>query len=73
MHEVLLTGGEVYRAVDEIADGIAYAKIPAQRDLDYYFSGGDYTEPEPFSSDRAEQLDTKQVLDKLKEAKLLDG
>jgi len=71
VHEVLLTGGEVYRAMDEVEDGITYSRIPPQRDLDYYFSGEDYVEPEPFSSDRAEQLDARQVLDKLKEAKLL--
>jgi len=71
MHEVLLTGAEVYRAVDEVVDWITYSRIPPQRDLDYYFSGEDYVEPEPFSSDRAMQLDARQVLDKLKEAKLL--
>ena len=71
MHEVLLTGAEVYRAVDEIEDGITYSRIPPQRDLDYYFSGENYVEPEPFSSDRAEQLDVEQVLGKLKEARLL--
>jgi len=71
MHEVLLTGSEVYRAVDEVEDGITYSRIPPQRDLDYYFSGEDYVEPEPFSSDRAEQLDARRVLDKLKEANLL--
>ena len=71
MHEVLLTGAEVYRAVDEIEDGITYSRIPPQRDLDYYFSGEDYVEPEAFSSDRTEQLDAGQVLEKLKEARLL--
>jgi len=71
VHETLLTGSEVYRAVNEVVDGIIYSRIPPQRDLDYYFSGEDYVEPEPFSSDRAEQLDAGQVLDKLKEARLL--
>ena len=71
VHETLLTGGEVFRAVDEVEDGITYSRIPPQRDLDYYFSGENYVEPEPFSSDRAEQLDAEQVLDKLKEAHLL--
>jgi UDP-glucose 4-epimerase len=71
VHETLLTGSEVYRAVDEVEDGITYSRIIPQRDMDYYFSGEDYVEPEPFSSDRAEQLSTEQVLDKLKEAKLL--
>jgi len=70
MHEVLLTGAEVYRAVDEVVDGIIYSRIPPQRCLDYYFSGEDYVEPEPFSSDRTEQLDAVRVLDKLKEAGL---
>ena len=71
MHEVLLTGAEVYRAVDDVEDGITYSRIPPQRDLDYYFSGEDYVEPEPFSSDKTEQLDSEQVLVKLKEARLL--
>jgi UDP-glucose 4-epimerase len=71
MHETLLTGGEVYRATDEVKDGITYSRIPPQRDLDYYFSGEDYIEPEPFSSDKTEQLNAVQVLEKLKEAKLL--
>jgi len=71
MHETLLTGAEVYRAIDEVEDGITYSRILPQRDMDYYFSGEDYIEPEPFSSDRAERLDAGQVLDKLKEARLL--
>jgi len=71
MHEVLLTGSEVYRAVDEVEDGITYSRMPPQRDLDYYFSGENYVEPEAFSSDRAEQMDVGMVLDKLKEANLL--
>lgn len=71
MHEVLLTGAEVYRAVDDAENGIIYSRIPPQRDLDYYFSGENYVEPEPFSSDRAEQLDAGRVLNKLKEAGLL--
>ncbi len=71
MHEVLLTGAEVYRAIDETENGITYARLSAQKDTDYYLSGDIYVEPEPFSSDRAEQLDARQVLDKLKEARLL--
>lgn len=71
MHEVLLTGAEMYRAKNEKEDGITYSRISAQRDLDYYFNGEDYVEPEPFSSDKTEQYSAKQVLDKLKEAKLL--
>lgn len=71
IHEVLLTGGEVYRARNEMEDGITYSRISAQRDMDYYFSGEDYVEPEPFSSDKAEQYGAEQVLRKLKEAKLV--
>lgn len=71
MHEVLLTGDEVHRAMDEVEDGITYSRIPPQRDADYFFSGENYVEPEPFSSDRAEQLNAEQVLDKLREARLL--
>ncbi len=71
MHEVLLTGSEVHRARDEREGGITYSRISAQRDMDYYFSGEEYVEPEPFSSDRTEQYSAEQVLAKLKEAKLL--
>ena len=71
MHEVLLTGNEVYRSSGEIEGSIAYARIPALRDADYYFYGEDYVEPEAYSSDKATQYDAKQVLNKLKEAKLL--
>lgn len=70
-HETLLTGAEVYRAVDKVEGGITYSRIPPQRDLDYYFSGEDYVEPEPFSSDKTEQLEAEQVLEKLKDANLL--
>jgi len=71
MHEILLTGPEVFRSVDEHENGIVYSRIPPQRDMDYYFSGEEYVEPEPFSSDKAKQMNAEQVLCKLKEAKLL--
>lgn len=71
MHETLLTGAEVYRAITECEDGITYARITTQQLIDYYFCGEDYTEPEAFSSINAEQYNAKQVLKKLKEAKLL--
>lgn len=71
MHEVLLTGNEVYRSIIEHEGGIAYARIVAERAKDYFFEGRDYIEPEPFSSLSAEQYDAQQVLAKLKEAHLV--
>ncbi len=71
MHEVLLTGAEVQRAIEESEGGITYAKLEPQREMDYFFTGEDYTEPESFSSDQAEQYNAEQVLAKLKEANLL--
>ena len=71
MHETLLTGAEVYRATTECEDGITYARITTQQPIDYYFCGEDYVEPESFSSLNAEQYNAEQVLNKLKEAKLL--
>ena len=70
-HEVLLTGEEEYRGIVEKEGAITYVRLQAQRNVDYHFRGSNYTEPEPFSSDKAEQLDARQVLDKLKEARLL--
>jgi len=70
-HEVLLTGEEVHRAVTEQEGNITYARLAAQRGVDYHFRGDDYIEPEPFTSMSAEQLGPEQVLGKLKEAKLL--
>lgn len=71
MHEVLLTGAEVYRAVTEKEDNITFARIATQQDIDYFFCGEDYIEPEPFSSSNAERYNAEQVLKKLKEARLL--
>jgi len=70
-HEVLLTGEEVHRGVVEQEDEITYVRLKAQRGVDYHFRGSDYVEPAPFTSESTEQLDAVQVLDKLKEAKLL--
>lgn len=70
-HEVLLTGEEVQRGIVEQVGAITYVKLKAQRGVDYHFQGSNYVEPPPFSSDKAEQLGAQQVLDKLREAKLL--
>lgn len=70
-HEVLLTGEEVHRAIIEQEGDIVYARLKAQRGVDYHFRGSNYVEPAPFTSENAEQLDAEQVLEKLKEAKLL--
>ncbi len=70
MHEVLLTGAEMYQAVIECGD-ITYAKIKTHYIEDYHFCGEDYIEPEPYSSMNAEKYNVRQVLNKLKEAKLL--
>jgi UDP-glucose 4-epimerase len=71
MHEVLLTGDEVRRAVIETDGNITYARISAKDCNDYHFSGEDYIEPEPYSSEKAERYNSVQVLNKLKEANLL--
>ncbi len=71
MHEMLLTGDEVHRAIIEKDNGITYARISAKHTKDYFFEGKDYVEPEPYSSLNAEQYNAEQVLNKLKEADLL--
>tara|TARA_Y100000310_G_scaffold177357_1_gene177435 strand:+ start:4056 stop:5033 length:978 start_codon:yes stop_codon:yes gene_type:complete len=71
MHEVLLTGAEVYHSTTEQGDGITYARLATQHPIDYHFYGEDYVEPDVFSSDKAEQYSAVQVLAKLKEAGLL--
>jgi UDP-N-acetylglucosamine 4,6-dehydratase len=71
MHEVLLTGEEVFRSINEQEDGISYARIPAKRTNDYFFKGEDYIEPEDYSSKNSVQMNAEQVLSKLKEAELL--
>lgn len=70
-HEVLLTGEEVHRGIVEQEGAITYVRLKAQRGVDYHFRGSNYVEPAPFTSENAEQLDARQVLDKLKEARLL--
>ncbi len=74
MHEVLLTGDEMYRAVIEKEGNITYARIAAKHTKDFFFEGKEgkgYIEPEPFSTQNAEQYNAEQVLGKLKEAQLL--
>ena len=71
MHEVLLTGAEVYRSVIECEGDITYARIATLQPIDYYFCGEDYVEPEDFTSNNTKQYNAEQVLNKLKEAKLL--
>ncbi len=75
MHEVLLTSEELQRSKEEKEGNIIYARI-SKRDkadyyADYYFNGKDYIEPAPYSSQNAEQYNAQQVLDKLKQARLL--
>ncbi|MBU2052458.1 polysaccharide biosynthesis protein [Patescibacteria group bacterium] len=70
-HEVLLTGEETHRGTIEKEGTITYVRLQAQRGVDYHFRGSNYAEPLPFTSENAEQLDASQVLDKLKEARLL--
>jgi UDP-glucose 4-epimerase len=72
MHEALLSGDEVYRAdKPELVGNITYVRISAKRTKDFFFEGMNYDEPEPYTSDKAEQLTPEQVLAKLKEANLL--
>jgi len=73
MHETLLTVEEVNRAVTEKEGGITYARIPRLDGNigDYFFKGGGYKIPYPFTSKNTIQYNTKQTLDKIKEAGLL--
>ena len=71
MHEVLLTGEEVHRAIVEVEGNITYARIPAKHTQDFFFEGTNYVEPEAYTSQNAEQYNSQQVLNKLKEAKLI--
>jgi UDP-N-acetylglucosamine 4,6-dehydratase/5-epimerase len=72
MHEALLSGDEVYRAdKPETVGNITFVRISAKHTKDFFFEGMNYEEPEPYTSDKAEQYDAQQVLNKLKEAKLL--
>jgi UDP-glucose 4-epimerase len=71
LHEILLTGDELFRSVEENEDNITYARIAAKRTKDFFFKGENYIEPPEYSSKNAEQLNAEQVLEKLKEAKIL--
>ncbi len=71
MHEVLLTGEDVYWSKVEHEGSITYARVPARHTHDYFFEGKNYVEPEAFTSENAERFNAQQVLDKLKEAMLL--
>jgi len=73
MNEVLLTSDEVHRSVVEHDESVIYVKIPPlNKHLgDYYFSGEDYRESEPFTSANTEQYGAEQTLKKIREAGLL--
>ncbi len=73
IHETLLTSDEVHRSLIEHDEGISFARIPPlDKNLgDFYFSGEDYEEPEPFTSANTEQYNAAQVLEKIKDAGLL--
>jgi UDP-N-acetylglucosamine 4,6-dehydratase/5-epimerase len=73
IHETLLTSDEVHRSIIEHDEGMYFARIPPlYKNLgDFYFSGEDYKEPEPFTSANTEQFNATQVLNKIKFAGLL--
>jgi UDP-glucose 4-epimerase len=73
MHETLLTSDEVHRSIIDCDNNIVFAKVPplAKNLGDFYFVGEDYKEPEAFTSSNTEQYNAEQVLNKIKEAKLL--
>jgi UDP-glucose 4-epimerase len=73
IHETLLTSDEVHRSIADQDDGIMFAKIPPlDKNLgDFFFTGEDYKEPEPFTSANTEQYNAAKVLQKLKDAGLL--
>lgn len=72
MHEALLSGDELYRAdKPEYVGNTTFVRISAKHTKDFFFEGMNYDEPEPYTSDKADQFNAEQVLAKLKEAKLL--
>lgn len=73
MDETLLTSDEVQRSVIERGDGLTYARIsPLDKHIgDYYFSGEDHREPEPFTSANTQQCDADRTLEKINAAGLI--
>ena len=71
LFEVLMTSEEATRSKKEIINEVTYVRIRPNTNRDYFNKGEMRDEPEDFTSLNAEQLDARQVLDKLKEARLL--
>ncbi len=71
LFEVLMTSEESARSTEEVIDNVTYVRIRANTNRDYFNIGELRDEPKDFTSLEADQLDAEQVLDKLKEAKLL--
>lgn len=71
MHETLLTSDEVARGIEEQDGDIMYVRVPKNRNQNYFDKGDRDYEPKDFTSLDAKQLNAEQVLNKLKEAKLL--
>ncbi len=73
IHETLLTSDEVHRSNIERENGIVFARIPPldKNINDFFESGENYKEPEPFSSANTVQYNAEQVLGKMQEAGLL--
>lgn len=71
--ETLLTIEEVHRSITEKEDGIVHVRIPRldAKIGDYFFKGGEYKIPQPFTSRITTQFNARQTLDKIKEAGLL--
>jgi UDP-glucose 4-epimerase len=70
-HETLLTANEVLRGIEEKDGDVVYVRIPVNTNKDYFSSGDKQHEPKDFTSLDAKQLNAEQVLNKLKEARLL--
>jgi len=71
IHETLLTAEEVHRATIEKENGIDYASIPKTEGSVGDLLRGEEYKVQPFTSENTTRLNAKQVLNKLREARLL--
>jgi UDP-glucose 4-epimerase len=71
LFEVLMTSEEAARSDEDVINDVSYVRIKANANRDYFNKGELRDEPGDFTSLDAEQLDAEQVLEKLKEARLL--
>jgi UDP-glucose 4-epimerase len=71
--ETLLTSEELHRSINEVENGIKYARVPIRTANigDFFFKGEEYSPPEPFSSRNTEQYNVEQTLNLIEKANLL--